>query len=83
MSHVTAFDYSKGKPDSLARSCKLTCRFVPSVACCLRTFISALVRYRAIQNFGRKRRVSPERGVRVVAMRSYQCRDLHEAKNSK
>jgi len=38
--------YSKGTPDSLARSCKLTCRFVPPVACCLRTFISALVKYR-------------------------------------
>ena len=39
--------YSKGTPDSSARSCKLTCRFVPPVACCLRTFISALVKYRA------------------------------------
>src|SRR2546430_7859761 len=39
--------YSKGRPDSLARSCKLTWRFVPPfVDCCLRTFISALVRYR-------------------------------------
>ena len=39
--------YSKGKPDSLARSCKLTCRLFPPDACCLRTFISALVKYRA------------------------------------
>jgi hypothetical protein len=38
---------------------------------------------RTIQNFLRKRRVRPERGVRVVAMRAYQCCDLHEAEVSK
>ncbi|SRR6266550_2991372 len=39
--------YSKGKPDSSARSCKPSCRFFSSVSRCLSTFFSALVKYRA------------------------------------
>src|SRR6266480_5489401 len=39
--------YSKGKPDSSARACKPSCRFLSSVSRCLPTFFSALVEYRA------------------------------------
>jgi len=38
---------------------------------------------RALQNFLRKGRFSPKCGVGVVAMRSYHCRDLHEAESSR
>ena len=38
---------------------------------------------RTLQNFLRKGRFRPECGVGVVAMRSYHCRDLHEAESSR